>query len=627
MLQGRLEATMAVVVCGLALLANSESGVVEIGVGNPVVNSEVSEASKATMRFEKMARGAMAASKSLEMPHDLASLTTTPLEEAEKRATGETSAARLGASLETKSKPSKKSKKGKLKKKKKKSGPTASRVLRTYGTMTMMDWVSRGKPKPSDKIYEQRAADYAAGLNKPIPEDSQESLLQVSTGATWGRRRRNVPDPGAEQKRPGWQVRYPGIGVKVSMAKFLLKGKPGTTVHRIPDSSPKAKRRARRMAARRPPPESIAPKFVGCYKDGKSSRVLPIAKGAARGGDGIGFRGALGGMHPSTMDPVKCSLLCREHKLMGLQTIGADTFCYCGHSTGKAKTADNEDCNQPCAGNPGNTCGAALRVSVYQVNPARSPCWDGKAKLLGHDTKKSWHRYRACSSCTQPAEPGDKWQQWGNKMEFAHFASCLSCREDDVHVMTDPAKRNGFCRPYNPTVDKMVTYTYPFYAHWDNKPEFVHTKFMKKYAQPKTRHGKAAAVCKLWKQVRCGPRKAAKLRSWQQEFGKSRGMSQPLETQHRFLECSVSKTIKCEKVCVARRDNLGIKPIKPNAFCGPGGMEVLATAKRGLKAELGKEMKGLTGSWCCYNGCRVPPSHGVYKEDPQFWCKDEALSW
>lgn len=622
----RVAATIAVLMCGMAL-AETESGVVEIGMGNAqVVTGEVNQADQAAARFEKMARRGAPVNLPRE---DLAALTMTPLEEAEKRATGKLSSTRLlGASLSSKSKKGSKKKKKikkKVKKKKKKVGPAESKVLRTYGTMTMMDWVSRGKPKPSDKIFEQRAADYAADLNKPIPEvGGEESLLQVESSASWGRRRRNVPDPGAEQKRPGWQVRYPGIGVKVQMAKFLTS-KGGTTVHKIPEASISQKEKKKALKPRRSP--DIASKFIGCYKDGKTSRVLPIAKGAGRGGDGIGFRGALGGMNPSNMDPVKCARLCSNHKLMGLQTIGSDTFCYCGHSTGKSKSAALEDCSKPCAGNPGTTCGAALRVSVFLVNPERNPCWDGKAKLIGHDTKKAWHKYRACSSCVAPMSPGDKWQQWGKKMEFAHFASCLSCKEDDVHVMTDPKTRNGFCRPHNPTVDKMVTYTYPYFAHWDNKPQFVHTKFMKKYARPKTRHGKAAAVCKLWKQVRCGPRKAAKYRSWQQEFGKARGMSQSLKTQHRFLECSVSKTVKCEKVCVARRDNLGVKPIKPNPFCGVGGIEVLATAKRGLKVELGKDAKGLDGYWCCYNGCRVPPSHGVFKEDPQFWCKDEALSW
>merc|ERR1712224_1166890 len=101
-----------------------------------------------------------------------------------------------------------------------------------------------------------------------------------------------------------------------------------------------------------------------------------------------------------------------------------------------------------------------------------------------------WHQYQACTSCLAPVAPGDKWQQWGKRMVFGHFASCLSCSQENVHVMVDPQKRNGFCRQYNPVVDKMVTYTYPWFAHWDGKPSFVHTKFMRKYTVPKTRQGK-----------------------------------------------------------------------------------------------------------------------------------------
>ena len=70
----------------------------------------------------------------------------------------------------------------------------------------LTDFVTVEKPKESMKIYEQRAADDAADLSGPV-----ESLVQISEGAAaeWGgRRRRGSPDPGEEQKREGWQLRY-----------------------------------------------------------------------------------------------------------------------------------------------------------------------------------------------------------------------------------------------------------------------------------------------------------------------------------------------------------------------------------------------------------------------------------
>merc|ERR1712072_362098 len=135
------------------------------------------------------------------------------------------------------------------------------------------------------------------------------------------------------------------------------------------------------------------------------------------------------------------------------------------------------------------------------------------------------------------------------------------------------------------------------------KANFAHTKFALKYVEPKVRHGKAAATCKMWKQVICKPRREAKIRAWQQSFGKTRSMSHAKGSVHRFLECSVSKVIKCEKVCLAQKKNLGIHPRVKQAFCGVGGSEVVASDK-GLKAELGKTMKHREGIWCCYNRCQ-----------------------
>ena len=48
-------------------------------------------------------------------------------------------------------------------------------LLRAYGAFSVMDFVTRPKKKKSLKIYEQRAADYAADLSGPIREELMTS--------------------------------------------------------------------------------------------------------------------------------------------------------------------------------------------------------------------------------------------------------------------------------------------------------------------------------------------------------------------------------------------------------------------------------------------------------------------
>jgi len=396
-------------------------------------------------------------------------------------------------------------------------------------------------------------------------------------------------------------------------------------------------------------PLRAAPRAYGCYKDGSRERVLPESMGDGAGGGWTSLRGVMGGLRPSDMEPIKCAHLCHAYDLMGLQTMGETTFCFCGNSVRKAERAADTDCYMPCAGNPGMTCGAPLRVNVFGLKKSKmGECWDGSMRLEGHDTQKPWHQYRRCATCGSVPDPGEKWQQWGNKMKMANFAGCLSCKDDNAFVMLDPVGRNGFCRDYNPTVDKIVSYTYPYFAHWDGNAEFVSTKFVRRYTMPKVRVGKAAAVCKMWKQVRCELSKEAKMRNWQQHLTRSnqlsdfrsrstdersdkeleqkQGQKEGVKSVQRFLQCHSSKVVQCEKVCVAHTDNLGRDPKRKRARCGLGGVEV-AAGDAGLKAELGKDMKGLNGIWCCFEGCQVPPEHSVYKEDGSFWCKNEIVNW
>jgi len=622
--------------CCLVTLAATDrhQGVAELADAD--LPAEVHEAFRVARHFDAIAGDSSTPPASTSIPvmtlprDDISELSMNPLEAAEKRAlrgtflgaAGPSSAGTSGAGVKEKGTPSKSEKKAKPSSTPPPPKFSRGTMLRSRGTMLLTDWISMSKSEDHLKIFEQRAADYAADLQGPIRE---ESLIQTGASArsAWGgRRRRGFPDPGEQQKRPGWQVRYPGIEEKVEMANYLLKK---SDERKMVEYNPKPKSLIQKKPKAVPKRLEFAPTYTGCYKDGKDSQVLKHAKGAGRGGSGVGLRSVMGGLRPSNMEPVECAIRCKGYKLMGLQTIGHTTFCYCGSSAGKAELAAFDDCNMPCAGNPGLNCGSPLRVSIYELKDTDQPCWGG-LRIRGHDTTKKWHQSKPCTSCITAVPTKEKWQTWGDKMHTASFASCLSCEADDAFVMVDPKKRNGFCREYNPHVNKLVTTTYPFYAHWDGAPDFVHTKFMRKYTVPKVRRGKAAAVCRLWKQVLCKPRKAAKMKAWEQEFGKTRSMGHKPHSVHRFLECSVSKVVKCEKVCVAKQQNLGVHPESTSVSCGVGGVDV-AVSDAGLKAHLGLRKKGLEGFWCCYTGCQVPPEHSTYREDGSFWCKDEMLSW
>lgn len=313
--------------------------------------------------------------------------------------------------------------------------------------------------------------------------------------------------------------------------------------------------------------------------------------------------------------------------MMALQTVDKTTFCYCGDSTRRAVQVDTTDCNLPCSGNPGVLCGAPLRNSVYSLHPGdgiNGECWDGSLTFSGKEVSQRWHQYRGCAVCGPVPLGGEKWQLWGKEMTIPAFAACLSCKPGAAFVMTDPHYRQGYCRDFNPATDAVTSFTYPYFAHWDGRADFVHTKFMLKYVVPKVRSGKAVATCKLWKQVRCEENVAARLRSWRKD-SKDAVVLRP-EPVERYMECHISKTVECAKVCVANSKNLGRNPEQKQANCGFGSKEVKVEDK-GLVAELGKEAKGLNGIWCCSDGCKVPPEHTAYREDPGFWCKDELLTW
>lgn len=403
-----------------------------------------------------------------------------------------------------------------------------------------------------------------------------------------------------DPKRAGYQKRYPGVGLKRGMAKSIA-GKNIAEPTKSPTISPT-------------PVPWNPPRLLACYEDLPTSKVLPVAMGDGRNG---------GKGNPSSMSPQKCAVLCADgkYKLMGLSTVGRKSFCYCGHSTGMAKTAQRKNCGLPCAGAPEADCGSELYMSVYQLKPTDLECWTGHEVIPGLDRKKfPWQGYRGCSVCDgqDPISNQERWQEWGEPMGHVEFAQCISCDPMDALVAVDPKGKVGFCRSYHPKIDKIVTHTYPYFAHWDGIADFVHTKLVQKIVSPKMRSGKAVARCKLWKQVNCALNERALRKSWIQARIRDPKDNSKLP-QHRFLECQTRKTIQCNKLCLAKS-----APPGEVIDCGHGG--TLATVfDRGLKDQLGKGSKSQQGTWCCYDKCILPKTQKPPREDGSFWCKEAAL--
>lgn len=355
--------------------------------------------------------------------------------------------------------------------------------------------------------------------------------------------------------------------------------------------------------------------LTGCYAD-SHTRVLPVSAG-----DGNGESRE----QPNSMNPAKCAALCVGYKmdytLMALQTMNLQTFCYCGKSVGSHSKVPSKHCQTPCAGAPELKCGATMHASVFMLDleAKGESCWTGKEYIKGLDPSKPWERYRGCSICdgsrTQEGGNTENWQMWGEPVKTRKYAECLACKPLDALVVTDPKRGTGFCTSYNPEIEKVVSHTYPYYAHFDGSSDFSHTKFVQTVVSPNMRSGKAFASCKLWKQITCAPNKEALQKAWAQYRGQtsdSDGIP-----QHRYLQCQTVKTIQCTKVCLKA---------KLRNKCGRGGNYVQAYSPHGLKSVLGTGSSEQAGNWCCYNDCQIPPSKSFYKEDGSFWCKNAAMT-
>jgi len=467
----------------------------------------------------------------------------------------------------------------------------------------------------SDGNVEDQADDYDVD---EVGDDDDDDMGEILQSTDAGRRRRAeksamIQNKDIDPKRPGYQKRWPGsvttdggvqfssMNVAQATADSLVKPANVSAITFQPTKAPT-------MSVK------IAPKFRACYEDGVKTKALPYMMGDGRPSHDT--------MNPSSMTPHKCAMLCTndKHKLMGLETIGINSFCYCGASTGQAERADRKMCRLPCAGAPEAECGAELYMSIFEVQPYGFKCWDGRETTVGLDKKKPWEGYRGCAVCDgeDPIANQERWQEWGQPMGHAVFAQCLSCDPLDAMVVTDPAKKSGFCRSYHPTVDKVITHTYPYFAHWDGLSDFVHTKLVQTISSPHMRDGKAHALCKLWKQVSCALNDEALQKSWIQATIRGTEKNMP---QHRFLECKTRKTARCHKVCIHQPPDPQGEPLD----CGKGG-NLRTVFERGLEDELGVGDSSQQGDWCCYDKCFVPNSHQPHqKEDGSFWCKEPAM--
>lgn len=432
----------------------------------------------------------------------------------------------------------------------------------------------------------------------------------------------------AQPRRPGWQKRIPGIERKRALAKLLSEKKNTDKLdHRLEKytdyngASTRAGPSAEKPSADKKTElktEHEPLQYIGCYADNADSKVLPVSVGDGdKGGDET---------KPNSMHPMKCAQLCKGYDLIGLQTVGLRSFCYCGKDTGKARVVKRDKCKLPCAGAPELKCGAEIYMSVFHRELKKEDlyCWSGKELVGGMDRTRPWEKYQGCSICDGADKPmvlTENWQLWGKKMEFNDFANCLSCHPLDALVVTDPKRGTGFCRQYYPKIDKVIRHVYPYYAHWDGMSHFTHTKIVQKIVSPHMRSGKKAyALCRLWKQVTCFPNAKALRQTWDQYRGaKARTMGSKELPQLRFLQCDTRKTARCNKVCV------DTKPVEGSFKCA-SGVHVHASKTKGLKNVLGKGSLAQRGrDYCCFDDCQIPKSHATYKEDGSFWCKDEGI--
>ena len=111
------------------------------------------------------------------------------------------------------------------------------------------------------------------------------------------------------------------------------------------------------------PTKANAPqwKSLGCYFDGKGGRAFPAGHADEVPGGS------------TNMTNAGCTATCERlgFKLAGTEYSGE---CWCGQETqGDNGPAPLEDCNMPCFGNTGESCGAGNRLTAWQLVEVIAP--------------------------------------------------------------------------------------------------------------------------------------------------------------------------------------------------------------------------------------------------------------
>uniref|UniRef100_A0A8C3CFP9 WSC domain containing 2 n=1 Tax=Cairina moschata TaxID=8855 RepID=A0A8C3CFP9_CAIMO len=164
----------------------------------------------------------------------------------------------------------------------------------------------------------------AAGEGRELPYLGVMQLSRGFPGAAGGRRR--GPWFKSTAKEPAERSKAGDYGAARSR---LLKGRSG-----------------------REKDEDRA-KYIGCYVDSTRRRTLR----------GVSF------LDYKKMTVFRCQDNCAERGYLyaGLE-FGAE--CYCGHKV-QAPNASEPECNMPCKGERGSTCGGANRLSIYRLELAQ----------------------------------------------------------------------------------------------------------------------------------------------------------------------------------------------------------------------------------------------------------------
>ncbi|KAF3811697.1 LysM domain-containing protein [Colletotrichum gloeosporioides] len=101
----------------------------------------------------------------------------------------------------------------------------------------------------------------------------------------------------------------------------------------------------------------LAYKYHGCYTEGTNTRALGIAR-----------------LESASLTVAQCAQYCLAQTGTNHFAVEFGRECWCGNNLGTgAVSVPEAECNMPCAGNSGQTCGGSNRLNLYSKQLERPP--------------------------------------------------------------------------------------------------------------------------------------------------------------------------------------------------------------------------------------------------------------